>query len=196
MPLPRYTPSSWYWIISNSSTQVFSSSSGTIVNNTDATYQSWLKSGYLPSRISSLWELYDVLLNQAYPQWLLAVPTFEQNLSLLTPDQVISLRQQIPLQITSNANPTTLSGNYPIDPSTQTEIKTLASGINANKHLPQGATAFGISDVFGTIHNFGSSDIINLAEAIEDYIFQLYATKRGLLAGQTVSWPTPSMTIA
>lgn len=57
----KYTPSNWYWVVKNSDTQVYSSAAKNYVPNDDLIYQNWLTKGFLPTRISSEYELGEVL---------------------------------------------------------------------------------------------------------------------------------------
>lgn len=45
-----FNPRDWYWILDNSTTQVFSSKVGNYVTVTDTTYVAWLSSGYQPTQ--------------------------------------------------------------------------------------------------------------------------------------------------
>ena len=61
MDLPTYNPRDHYWIVADSSTQVYSSRRAAYVSTDDATYQAWLESGRLPTRIDTETNLMDVL---------------------------------------------------------------------------------------------------------------------------------------
>jgi hypothetical protein len=60
MILP-YNPRNWYWRVGGSTTQVYSSAVGNYVPVADATYQTWLTSGGLPTNILNEAELGEVL---------------------------------------------------------------------------------------------------------------------------------------
>lgn len=49
----NYIPQNWYWIVAGSTSQVYSSLSGSYVTPSDSTYQSWLASGNTPTRIDT-----------------------------------------------------------------------------------------------------------------------------------------------
>jgi hypothetical protein len=51
--LASYSPSNWYWIVAGSTTQVFSSASGSYVALTNATYEAWVAAGNIPSIAAS-----------------------------------------------------------------------------------------------------------------------------------------------
>jgi hypothetical protein len=63
--MPSYNPSNWYWVVAGSTTQVFSSASGTYVQISDATYVAWLAAGGHPTRIDTEASLIAVLAQQA-----------------------------------------------------------------------------------------------------------------------------------
>lgn len=56
-----YTPENWYWIVGDSTTQVFSSASGDYVAVDDATFVAWKADGTVPTSIASAAELGEVL---------------------------------------------------------------------------------------------------------------------------------------
>lgn len=68
-----FTPSTWYWVVAESSTQVYSSAAGNYVPSDDATYQAWLDAGNMPTKIASEVELGAVL--SAYSNILAPVPS-------------------------------------------------------------------------------------------------------------------------
>lgn len=189
-----YNPSNWYWIVAGSTTQVFSSASGTLVATSDATYQAWLAAGNLPSRIASWAELHDVLAAQAPAAWARALTTLEAS-GALTPQQMLAARLATPVQVTSTANNATLGGSYAVDPVSQVKITAIAAGIAAGKGLPGGGATVGIADAAGAVHNFDASDYLNFAAAIESYVYQLYTTEGVLLAGGSANWTAASLTI-
>lgn len=51
--LPPYNPFDWYWIVADSSTQVFSSKTGNYLPVSNPAYVAWLAGGGLPTRIES-----------------------------------------------------------------------------------------------------------------------------------------------
>lgn len=62
--MKSYTPCNWYWAVAGSTTQVFSSAVASYVPIDDATYQQWVATGGVASRINSEEELWDVLAAQ------------------------------------------------------------------------------------------------------------------------------------
>lgn len=56
-----YNPTNWYWIVAGSTTQVFSSASGSYVPINDATFVAWKADGTAPTPILNEAELGEVL---------------------------------------------------------------------------------------------------------------------------------------
>lgn len=61
-----YNPKDWYWIVAGSTAQVYSSASGNYTPVSNATYQSWLAKGNLPSKIDT-----EANLGQTLAQYLI-----------------------------------------------------------------------------------------------------------------------------
>jgi hypothetical protein len=61
----NYNPLGWYWVVAGSTTQVFSSASGTYVSTSDSNYQSWLAAGNFPTKIDTEANMIAVLATQA-----------------------------------------------------------------------------------------------------------------------------------
>lgn len=98
-------------------------------------------------------------------------------------------------QIVSTAT-AALSATYPIDPASQGKMSAIAAGVGAGKGLPHGAATVQWPDVTGTFHSFGSADFLNLASAIEAYVYDLIMTESALLGGHPATWPATPITIA
>lgn len=58
---PVFTPRDWYWIVGESTTQVYSSKTGDFVPVANAQYQAWLAQGKLPTKIDTEANLGEVL---------------------------------------------------------------------------------------------------------------------------------------
>jgi hypothetical protein len=99
-------------------------------------------------------------------------------------------------QITSTANPGTLSGSYPLDDESLLKIAGVATRVSLGKGLPLGAATVQVPDTIGAVHAFGATDLVNLGDALSDYIAGLQATAETLLAGGTANWPSATATIA
>lgn len=110
------------------------------------------------------------------------------------PNADLSQKLAAGITITSTATPA-LNGAYGIDDQSQRFISGTAASIAARSRLPGGGATFGYGDITGAPHNFSSSDFLNFADAVEDYVYNLYATARTLLAGGTAVWPSASITI-
>ena len=65
----------------------------------------------------------------------------------------------------------------------------------ARNRVPGGGATFRYGDIAGAPHDFTSADFLNFADAVEDYVYLLYATARTLLAGGSAAWPSNSATI-
>lgn len=61
MPAVLFTPSNWYWIVSGSTTAVYSSAARDYVAADNPTYLAWLASGGRTTNIASEYELGEVL---------------------------------------------------------------------------------------------------------------------------------------
>jgi hypothetical protein len=62
-----YTVSNWYWLVGDTTNQVYSSASRAFVAFTDATYQAWLAAGGVPTNIDTLANLHEVLFVAGIP---------------------------------------------------------------------------------------------------------------------------------
>ncbi len=62
-----YNPAKWYWVVAGSTTQVYSSAAGNYVLVADATYQTWLTKGGVPTKIDTEQNLADVLVQAGQP---------------------------------------------------------------------------------------------------------------------------------
>ncbi len=62
-----YNVANWYWIVAGSMTQVYSSAVDNYVLVADATYQTWLTKGGVPTKIDTEQNLADVLASAGEP---------------------------------------------------------------------------------------------------------------------------------
>ncbi|MGB8840764.1 MAG: hypothetical protein WCC64_06810 [Aliidongia sp.] len=166
-----YTPSNWYWIIVGSSTQVWSSTQLAYVPIADATYTAWLAAGNRATNIGSAAELVQVMQQQAVP-----------------------LLQASGVAIISTSTPS-LSGTYAIDPVSLANLTALSTGIAAGKPLPGGGTTFNYADIAGVQHAFTAAAFLNLAAAIESYVYDFDQALAALIAGQAATIPAAPLTI-
>lgn len=102
-----------------------------------------------------------------------------------TPEQQIEAVIAAGLQIVSTSTPS-LNGTYGIGSAEQQNISGIAAGIASRNRLPGGGATFNYGDASGTLHAFNGPNFLNLASAVEDY---LYALEQG-------SAPTQPITIA
>ena len=65
-PSVQFTPANWYWIVNNSTTQVYSSKIGDYVSAADPTYLSWVTTTRKPTRITSEADLGAVLASYRF----------------------------------------------------------------------------------------------------------------------------------
>jgi hypothetical protein len=190
-----YNPNDHYWIVASDETHVWSSARAALVAIADGAYVAWLAAGGRPTRIVSFADLNDVLASQAVASVAAASTVALEGLGHLTPTQMLAAKLAAGITITSTGTPA-LSGVYAVDPASQIKIVAIAAGIAAGKGLPGGGGTVGILDMAGTSHIFASSDFLDLAKAMEDYVYALYGTEAVLLANGSASWPTSAVTIA
>jgi hypothetical protein len=74
--------------------------------------------------------------------------------------------------IQSTATPA-LNATYAIDAPAQQTIAGVATGIAARSRVPGGGASFNYPDASGQLHAFTAADFLNLAAAIEDYVYAL-----------------------
>jgi hypothetical protein len=166
-----YNPSNWYWCVAGNTTQVWSSAQLAYVPITDATYTAWLAAGNLATNIGSPAELIQVMQQQVVP-----------------------LLQASGIAIISTSTPS-LSGTYAIDPASLANLTALSTGIAAGKPLPGGGTSFNYADLAGVQHAFTAAAFLNLAAAIETYVYDFDQALAALIAGQSATMPAPPLTI-
>jgi hypothetical protein len=167
-----YTAPNWYWIVAGSTTQVWSSARLGYFPVSDATYQAWLTAGNVATNIASTSDLLGVMTQQVVP-----------------------LLQQQGVAVVSTATPA-LSGTYACDPSAQQVLSAITAGLDAGRGFPGGAASFAYSDVTGAAHEFSAqSDFLNMAAAIEGYVYQFTIALSALVGGQTAALPAPQLAI-
>jgi hypothetical protein len=169
--LGNYNPSIWYWIVAGSTTLVWSSASMSYVPVTDATYVAWL-TGNSATIIDTPQNLGDVLAQQVFPT------VFARGAN-----------------VTSTGTPA-LNGLYAMDADTQGNLTALSTGIAAGKPLPGGGTTFNYPDMSRAQHAFTGPQFLNLATAIESYIYVYEQAVAANLAGGSVAIPSNNLTIA
>lgn len=98
------------------------------------------------------------------------------------------------LVITSTAT-SILNGTYAVDSAAQFNINSEAVSILTNGNFTNGQTTKPWPDASGALHTFNATQFKTFATAISQYIDALLVTKQTLLAGQSASWPSSSVTI-
>jgi hypothetical protein len=167
-----YNPAAWYWIVAGGTTQIWSSAALAYVAPSDPGYQAWLAQGNLPSRIGSVGELLQVMLAQVVPG------LFAQGVA-----------------VQSSGTPA-LNATYALIPSALDALTSLSTGIAAGKPLPGGGATFNYPDATGSPHALTGTNLLNLAAAIEGYVYDYQQSLGALLAGTTAAFPTQPLTIS
>jgi hypothetical protein len=109
-------------------------------------------------------------------------PTIQQQAGALLFEPVSLVCTSIP----------SLNGNYPIDPTTQTQITGIASAINAGLGLPGEGDTFNWPDATGTPHAWPAVQFTAFAKGVMNYVYQAAQVAQG--HGDTL--PTQPLTIA
>ena len=137
-----YNPSNWYWIVGESTTEVYSSARAEYVSLTDATYTAWLASRNHPTLIDTDANLQVVL----YQSGVLGVA------------------------ITSGSTPA-INGSYLITPQSKLDIEGVIDNIELNGTFPGGASTFPWLDISDTPHVFPSVSVFKeFATAIAAFV--------------------------
>jgi hypothetical protein len=162
-----YTPANWYWIVAGSTTQVYSSAGVAYVSVLDGTYQAWRTAGNLPTNILNAEELFDVLVAQWAPSYLL-----------------------VGINLVSTGTPA-LNGTYALDPVSQQQITGVATSLAAGRGLPGGGSTFLYQG-----HPFSGANFLNFADAAEGYVYGLYQSLGEIVMTGSGSLPSQTVTIA
>lgn len=156
-----YSVQDWYWQVGSDTSKVFSSERMQYVAVSDSTYTQWLSDGNQPTNILTPLELYNVLVQQWVPPYLLAG-----------------------IQVNSTGSPA-LNGVYSMDPQTQGQITGIATSITAGRGLPGGSSTF----IFQS-HMFNQTQFLNFAAAAESYVYALYQALGQIILTGTGSLPS------
>ena len=98
-------------------------------------------------------------------------------------------------QIQSAATPS-LNGTYALDTPSIAKMNGIVAGINAGRGLPGGGSTFNLYDQTGGVHAIGSADYLNLAQALENYIYEAMAYEAALAGGSSATPPAQPVKIA
>lgn len=108
---------------------------------------------------------------------------YRAQVTALSPDQAFAAALAGGLAIVSTGTKA-LNATYAIDAPQQQRISGIAAGISARNRLPGGGSTFQYPDLSGADHDFGATDFLNFAAAVEDYV---YALSRGEAPSQPVT---------
>lgn len=161
-----YNPLDWYWVVSGSPTQIWSSARLDWVTIADQTYQAWQEQdGNRATIVRSQADLEQVMLDQYVPA---------------------TLSNGIPVVCQDNEM---LSGTYGADPSSLANISAIATGISAGQSLPSGQSTFNYRDINNNSHMFTASAFLAFGAAIEAFLYQTREAILSLIEGNEVTLP-------
>lgn len=90
-----------------------------------------------------------------------------------------------------------LNASYDVDAQAQSFITSIADGIANGKGLPGGGDTFKYNDTTSTSHDFNAANFLNMAKAIEDFVFlgfQEYHNR--ITGGQANAFPVGPLNLA
>jgi len=111
-----------------------------------------------------------------------------------TPYQIYAAAINAGLAVTSASTPS-LNGTYSVTMQAQSNFAGVTSGLANTHDLPNGASTIIWYDASGAPHNFTSTQLLALADAVRNYVYDLIYTYNTLQAGGTASWPAATATI-
>lgn len=155
-----YDVTNWYWIVGGDETKLWSSAGVRYVEPADATYTAWAAARNIPTRIASEDELAEVFANQYPAGW---PPTPQDQIGQLIASGV---------EVHSTGTPA-INAVYAIDQGAQQNIGGVAAGIASRNRLPGGGSTFNYGDIEGVNHAFTATQFLDLAAAVEDYVYAL-----------------------
>lgn len=165
-----YAAPNWYWVVAGSTTKVWSSPALAYVSNTNSTYTAWAARNNT-SVINSAGQLLTVIFTQVEP-----------------------VVMQSGVAVTSTSTPA-INATY--DVTSLSKLALISANIANGKGLPGGGSTFLYPDISGTtFHTFSATNIVNLAYALQSYVYaweQMIVTRVG---GGTASAPTIPLVIA
>jgi hypothetical protein len=194
-----YSPSNWYWVVAGSTTQVFSSASGTYVAVSDATYVAWLAAGNSPSRIASEAEL-SAVLAKAAPGVVVGSPAGLA--AYAAAKQSVIMTGGISVNIAASGAPQMVEAST--DPASLVLLQGAVSIAQANPAAtfqwvpstgaPVTLTATQINTIFGAVSTFLQETFTTLAEVLTAIGVGSITTKAGVDAPPSPipAWPANS----
>jgi hypothetical protein len=111
-----------------------------------------------------------------------------------TPTQQAAILLSAGCQIVSTGTPA-ISGTYALDANSLFNLTALSAGIAAGKPLPGGGITFNYPDISAAQHAFTGANFLDMAVAVEGYVYAINQTLVALADGQTASFPTLPITI-
>lgn len=158
-----YDITKWYWVVSDSISQVWSSAKVEYVATTDSDYVSWLKSGGIPSTISTESGL-QAFFSQYYPAgWPL---TSAEKAEI----EALNTLNNNGVQISSIGSPE-INGTYSTNTNSIANINAIMTYILANNAFPNGAESMAWADIAGIIHLFPNITVFkSFATSFANYV--------------------------
>jgi len=111
-----------------------------------------------------------------------------------TPAQAYDAAIAAGLVVTSTAT-SALNGTYSVTPTAQRNFASIAASIGSGQGLPHGAATISWRDVQGAPHVFTAAQILSLADAVRDYVYDLQQTQTAIEAATVATWPAANVTI-
>ncbi len=111
-----------------------------------------------------------------------------------TPAQAYETAIASGLVVTSTSTPA-LNGTYSVTPTAQRNFASIAAGIGSGQGLPHGAATISWLDVQGAPHVFTAVQILSLADAVRDYVYDLQQAQAALEAATAAAWPAANVTL-
>lgn len=163
-----FNAANWYWVVAGSTTQVFSSASGTYVPITDTTYESWLATAH-PSRIASEAELSAVLAQQA------------PSVVMQTQAGLLAYAVQKQASIASGGISVSVGGSATVEASTDVTSLVLLQGA-ASIAAGNSAATFQWVPHSGAPVTLTAAQMTTIFGAVSTFLQSTFATLSGLVA--------------
>lgn len=160
----KYNPLNWYWQVGGVTTQFWSSKTMSYVSSSNSTYVAWAVNNK-PTPIANAGSLVQVMYTQVEPY-------------------VLSLG----VAVTSTGTPS-LNATYALDSASFSKLNTITSLLSNGKPLPGGGTTFSYPDITGNLHTFTSTNILNLAAALQNWRYSWETGVSTLISGGSVTLP-------
>lgn len=179
---PTFNPANWYWIVSGSTTQVYSSARNIYVGLTDPAYTAWLAAGNSPSSIAQeadIWYYVGQLPN--FPSWLFNGTSFSQPAAGQYTKAQLTTYANIKQWALATGGYTTSVGGTPLKFDTSTIGQSLLSGKVLRLNQPNPPTIinwqFGSTFVAISATNFDPA-----ATAVADFVQATFDTLKAVEA--------------